>query len=250
MRVTAILSALCALAIFANPAEAGPPFVTDDPVPVDLGHWEVYGFSAATSVHGGTAGTLFGTEINYGAAPNLQLHMIVPLAFDKADGAGMRTGPGDIELGAKYRLVDSGEADWWPQIGIFPLVEVPTGSATRGLGGGRFREYLPVWLQKDFGRWTSYGGGGYWVNPGPGNRNYWFVGWLLQRQVTAHLALGAEIFHQTADSTGGRDTTGFNAGGVYDFNAHYHLLFSAGRGLQNAAAANEVSCYVAIQWTG
>ena len=64
--------------------------------------------------------------------------------------------------------------------------------------------FIPIWLQKDFGDWTTYGGGGYWINPGPGNRNYWFAGWLLQRQVTKQLALGAEVFHQTASMAGRR----------------------------------------------
>jgi hypothetical protein len=35
----------------------------------------------------------------------------------------------------------------------------------------------------------TYGGGGYWINAGPGNKNYWFVGWVLHRQVTDSLAL-------------------------------------------------------------
>ncbi len=86
------------------PAAAGPPFVTDDPVPVDLHHWEVYGFSAATHVAGDTAGTAAGIEVNYGAAPNLQLHVIVPLAFDRPWGGPTATGLGDVELGVKYRL--------------------------------------------------------------------------------------------------------------------------------------------------
>ena len=33
---------------------------------------------------------------------------------------------------------------------------------------------------------------------GTANRDYVYVGWLLQRQVTKQLAIGAEIFHQTA----------------------------------------------------
>jgi predicted CXXCH cytochrome family protein len=55
---------------------------------------------------------------------------------------------------------------------------------------------------KDFGKWTTYGGGGYGFNPGPGNRDYWLVGWQLQRQITNKLTLGAELFHQTAFTTG------------------------------------------------
>ena len=69
-----------AACLAAAPAHAGPPFITDDPEPVDLGHWEVYGFSAGTHTAADTGGTLGGIEVNYGAAPNLQL------ALHRADG--------------------------------------------------------------------------------------------------------------------------------------------------------------------
>ncbi len=233
----------------ATPAAAGPPFRTDDPEPVELGHWEIYGFTAGTHVQDGSGGTLAGVEVNYGGAPNLQLHLIAPLAFDRPAGAPSQTGLGDIELGAKYRFIMPDEDDWYPQMGSFPLLEIPSGDADRGLGGGRMRTFLPVWLQKDFGKWTSYGGAGYWINPGAGNRDYWFAGWLLQYQVIPALALGGEIFHQTADRMDGGGSTGFSLGGIYDFTAHYHLLFSGGRGLQNSAAANQASWYLAIQAT-
>jgi hypothetical protein len=248
-KIRAFAGALVLLAASFSASQAGPPFITDDPEPVELGHWEVYAFSASTQVQGDIGGTLGGTEVNYGAAPNLQLHVIVPLAYDSPSGGPFVAGLGDIELGAKYRFITPGEDDWYPQVGIFPLIEMPAGNPERGLGAGKMREYLPIWLQKDWGDWTSYGGGGYWFNPGAGNQNYWFVGWLLQNQVTKQLALGAEVFHQTADTIGGKDTTSFNVGGIYDFNENYHLLFSGGRGLQNPALTNQFSYYLAIQWT-
>jgi hypothetical protein len=244
------LAAVCAILGAAAPcATAGPPFRTDDPEPVDYQHWEVYGFSTATQVEGGTAGTLPGVEVNYGALPDLQLHIIAPVAFDAVSGSGTRFGYGDTELGVKYRFIDEAKDGWMPQIGIFPLFEAPTGDASRGLGAGHAREFFPVWLQKSFGQWLTYGGGGYWHNPGAGNKDYWFMGWLLQRQITDELALGGEVFHQTADSAGAHDSSGFNLGGIYDFTEHYHLLFSAGRGLQDVPSSNEFSYYVAFQWT-
>lgn len=245
-----------ALAILAMPgaALAGPPFVTDDPEPVDLNHWEVYAFSAGAV--GGHDATGLGPsiEVNYGAAPNLQLHAIVTTAFDAPSGAGGAYGMGDTELGMKYRLLAPGDSDWLPQVGIFPLVELPTGRAGRNLGAGQVQAFLPVWLQKDFGKWTTYGGGGYWINPGPGNRNYWFTGWLLQRQVTDKLALGGEVFHQTANSIDRGGSTGFNLGGQYDFNQHHHLLFSAGHGglqyaVDGGAVVHPLTYYLAFQWT-
>jgi len=241
--------ALCAATIFAGPSLAGPPFRTDDPEPVDYQHWEIYGFSTATQIRDDFGGILVGTEVNYGAAPNLQLHAIVPLAFDNPTGEPLHYGLGDVELGTKYRFVDEDENGLRPQIGIFPLIEIPTGDAHRGLGGGFTRYFVPVWLQKSFDKWTTYGGGGYWIDPGDGNRDFWFVGWLLQRQLTDKLTLGGELFHQTADAVDASDSSGFNLGGFYDVTENHHILFSAGRNFQNATDTNQFSYYVGYQYT-
>lgn len=111
------------------------------------------------------------------------------------------------------------------------------------------RAFLPVWVQKSFGEWTTYGGGGYWINPGAGNRNYWFAGWVLQRKLTEQVTLGGELFHQTADSLGATDSTGFNLGGFYDFTENHHLLFSAGRGIQGANDTNQLSYYLGYRYS-
>lgn len=230
-------------------AIAGPPFRTDDPEPVEYQHWEVYGFSTGTHLQGDTNGVLPGLEVNYGAAPNLQLHLVAPLAFDKPSGGATQYGYGDTELGAKYRFIEEDDNGWRPQFGVFPLVEVPTGDEKRGLGGGHTREFMPLWVQKSFGDWTTYGGGGYWINPGSGNKNYWFFGWLLQRKITDQLTLGGELTRQTAATVGGPNSTGFNLGGIYDITENHHILFSAGRGIQHATETNQFSYYLAYQYT-
>ncbi len=248
LRRVALAAAAVCLSLAS--AHAGPPFRTDDPEPVEYGHWEFYTpFSTATHVKGDTSGVLAGVEINYGAAPDLQLHLITPLVFDKPDDSGLRGGYGDTELGMKYRFIQEDEKGWRPMVGVFPLLEAPSGNAQRGLGTGHAHAFLPLWLQKSFGDWTTYGGGGYWINPGAGNRNYWFAGWLLQRKITENLVLGGEIFHQTASVVGGKEQTSFNLGGIYDISENHHILFSAGRGLQNATTTNEFSYYVAYQLT-
>lgn len=249
-RAGARTAALLAGSLLASGAAvAGPPFRTDDPIPVDYQHWEIYGFSTATGIRGDTSGTLPGLEVNYGAVPNVQLHMIVPLAFDQSAGGGWQEGYGDTELGVKYRFLQEDTQGWLPMAAIFPAVDLPTGDAERGLGTGHTHAFLPLWLQKSFGPWSSDAGLGYWINPGGDNKNYWFFGWELQRQVTKRLALGGEIFHQTADIEGGEDSTGFNLGFIYDFSAHHHLLVSAGSGIENAGATDDFSYYLAYQLT-
>jgi len=225
---------------------AGPPFRTDDPVPVGYRHGEVYLFSAGTHDTGGTGGVGPAVEFNYGPLPDVMLHLITPMAYDAPEGQASHFGYGDTELGVKYRLVH--ETARLPMIGIFPLVEIPTGNSDKGLGNGQAQYFLPVWLQKDLGQWTTYGGGGYWINPGAGNKNYWFSGILLQYNLSESFYLGGEIFYQTADTVHGEDGLGFNLGGSLPLGKDVQLLFSAGRGLTDTSS-NRFSYYISLYYT-
>jgi hypothetical protein len=218
--------------------------VTDDPEPVDLHHWEVYLATQQNHNADGWSGTAPHLEINYGVIPDVQLHLIAPLAYDKPAGEHSHYGYGDTELGFKLRFVH--ETASVPQIGIFPLVELPSGNSARGLGNGKAQVFIPVWLQKKFGDWTTYGGGGYWINPGDGNRNYWYAGWLLQRKLTEKFSAGLEVQYRTTDTVGGRATTALNAGGIWDLSDTYHILFSAGH---TVYGPSEFQGYAALQIT-
>jgi hypothetical protein len=257
IRVSAFVVALAALPI--GPATAGPPFQTDDPEPVPYQHFEFYTLSTGNTVRGDAQGEGPAFEFNYGLIPNGQVHVIAPFTFNSPAGASSQFGYGDTELGFKYRFIDEDKNGAQPMVGAYPLIELPTGNERLGLGAGYTRAYFPLWIQKSFGDWTTYGGGGYWINHGDdtANHDYWYVGWLLQRQVTKQLAIGAEIFHQTAtvafgatDAAATRPTTGLNIGAIYDFDEHNHLLVSLGTGLQNAATTNLFSWYIGYQITG
>lgn len=222
----------------------GPPFLTDDPEPVEHRHWEVYLATLYANSRDATSGTAPHLEVNYGILTDLQLHLIVPLAYNHPKGGATSYGPGDTEFGVKYRFFH--ETENLPQAGIFPLVEIPTGDSDRGLGSGHVPMFLPLWLQKSWGEWTTYGGGGYWINPGGGNRNFWQLGWLGQREITKALTLGAEIFHFSRDSDAGRDRTGYNVGGIFNLSEEHHILFSAG---SDIAGNNRLSAYAGYQLT-
>lgn len=224
-------------------AFAGPPFRTDDPEPVGYRHGEVYLFTAGTRDEEGVSGVGPAVEFNYGILPDTMFHVIIPAAFNSPRGSASHFGYGDTELGIKYRFIH--QTDVLPDVGTFPLMEIPSGDPERGLGNGKMQYFLPLWVQKDFGRWTAYGGGGYWINPGEGNRNWWFSGVLFQYSITEELYLGGEIFHETAATIGGIDSTGFNVGGSLPLPGSFQILFSAGSGLQHAST-NRLSYYIAI----
>lgn len=226
------------------PLHAGPPFFTDDPVPVDLHHWEAYIFATGDRTADGNSVSWPATEFNYGIWPDTQVHLVVPVANVTPAGGTTAAGLGDVEFGIKYRFIHEG-ADT-PQVGVFPMAELPTGSASRGLGNGRVWYRLPVWLQKSWGPWTSDAGGGYVLNSAPGQRNYPFAGWLVQRDLGPHLTLGAELFSQGADTVDGRGFTAFNVGGYLNFTENFSLLFSGGHSIHGEG---HTMWYLALYWT-
>ncbi len=56
----------------------GPPYQTDDPVPVDLHHYEFYTFGAVDGTPAEIDSIGPALEFNWGAIPRVQLHAILP----------------------------------------------------------------------------------------------------------------------------------------------------------------------------
>lgn len=237
--------AVLAAAVLLAPAtgHAGPPYVTDDPEPVQYRHWELYLVTQHFINRGGASGSAPLTDLNYGAWPGLQLHVIGQLTYARPSGGSTFYGVGDTEVGAKFRFID--ESPWYPMVSMYPLFDFPTGDSAHQLGTGHAHAFLSLWLQKSLGPWTSFGGGGLWINPGAGNRDYWYLGWEVQRRISA-LAIGAEIFYTTPDHVGGDTNLRFNVGFLLDLTEHHHLLFSAGRSI---VGDNLLQSYAAYQLT-
>ncbi len=233
-----------AVLVVSTEASAGPPYVTDDPEPVEYHHWEAYLASQSFHDKDGWTGTAPHVEANYGVVPNVQLHVIAPLAYSIPNAGAHAYGYGDTELGVKYRFVQ--ERTWVPMIGTFPLLEVPSGSRSAGLGNGSTQVFLPVWLQKTMGAWQTYAGLGVWIDLGDRDRHWWFFGWQAQRQVFKWLAVGAEIFHTTPQEHGAGGDSRFNIGAVIDLTDSHHVLLSAGRGFEGS---NLFQAYIAYQLT-
>jgi len=234
--IAASLAACC-----CGRALAGPPFLTDDPVPVDLHDSEVY-LSLSTDVSpAGTTADGPVVEVTYGIAPNTQFSVRAPYVFQGSPGANATSGYGDTEVGVKYRFVQ--ETRWSPQIATYPVIEMPTGNAAAGLGNGRAWYQLPVWAQKSWGPWTSYGGGGYAFNDAPGQRSYAFGGWQVQRDVGKFLTLGGEVYYQGATTAGGTHATLYNLGGYYKPSDTVNVLFSIGH---SVAGENHAIGYIGL----
>ncbi len=251
------IAALLVTMTASLPAHAGPPFQTDDPEPVDLGHYEFYVFSGSdgTPVETDSTGPAF--EFNWGALPNTQLHIVAGFGgiFPSNDSAYLPSGAGpsaygllDTEVGVKYRFVSQTSSR--PEIGMFPMIELPTGSYARGLGVGKAWYKLPVWIQKDFGPWTTYGGGGYQVVSQTDYKDFAYAGWLLQRDIGNRWTLGGELFHHGPEGIAAaqtRSATMFDFGGYYYFRKPaFQLLFALGH---SVLGQSESYGYLGLYWT-
>jgi hypothetical protein len=207
----------------AAPAWAGPPYLTDDPVPTDTGHWEIYAFTAGE----GRRSTLdedAGFDLNYGPVKDVQLTATLPLSFSHAPLEGWQSGTGDLELAVKYRFFHDEKQGF--SAAIFPRVILPTASHSPG---EKARLLLPLWLGKDFAGGTSlFGGGGYLITPGPGNRNFWQAAAALTHDVSKQVSIGAEITRQGPDTAGGTAQTRAGLGSIVQLGGPASLLFSGG----------------------
>lgn len=227
-------------------AFAGPPFITDDPEPVEVNHWEInYAVSKTWRAEGSSAGVP-SIDINYGYSPNIQLHAQPKYAYE-IDGKESHSGIDNTEIGVKYRLFNQQfiNANW--MVGIYPMLQLPTGASALGSSRGKVQAFLPLWVQRNSEDWTIYGGVGYRLNNYIDSKNSWFSGVTVLYRLTNKVQIGGEMFHETAGSVGEKSASGFNMGGILNATDNYHVLFSLGKGLSNVSSTNQFSGYIALQ---
>jgi hypothetical protein len=238
-----VVRAMLAVASFgARLAFAGPPYVTDDPVPTERGHWEIYQFVGGGHAQGVSTGEA-GLDFNYGGARDLQLTVVIPAAYERSSGTHI--GLGVIETAAKFRFVHEEPGSARPDIAVFPRLFWPT--AAPRFAAQRLNLLLPIWLGKTLGNWSVFGGGGYQFNPGRDARDFWLTGIEISHAAGARLSIGAEIYHRSSDAPDGMSFTGINLGMVCSLSEHWSLLASAGPGIRNAGETAQYTFYLALR---
>ncbi len=236
-----ILAALFAATFAATPTIAGPPFLTDDPEPTEQGHWEIYAPLMEVSGKGSAYEGSIGTEINYGATRDVQVTLGLPVAFAH-DGTRTQWGASDVALSVKYRFYHDEGAGL--SIAAFPGLTLPTAKAA--FGNGRVTAFLPVWAQKDLGAWTVFGGGGYAINPGEGNQNYWTGGIAVSRQIAPNLLIGVEADREGASTIEGAGATSLGLGAILSLHAPFRVLASGGPTFVDGGGSPGLHAFVAV----
>ena len=230
-------------------AAQGPPFQIDDPVPVDLHHYEFYVFGAMDGTPLETDSVGPALEFNWGAIPRVQLHAILPWGAVAPSDGPVVFGLTDTELGVKLAIFK--ETRRLPQIGTFTMFEMPTGSYSKGLSVGKVWYKLPLWLQKNIGHWLLDGGAGYQVVPQTGYRNFPYGGFLLKYSFGERLEIAAETFSHGREGMAApqtRASTMIDVGGYYHFKNHpgQEFLFCYGH---SVAGQTENYAYLGLYWT-
>lgn len=220
--------------VLASAAQAGPPFMTEDPEPPPPGGWEINVPFILARTPGETEMNAPLVDLNYGL-PNVQLKVEGPVGVVHHDHGGAAVGPGDLLAGVKWRCFEHEKAQL--QAGIYPQVLAPTGDRRHGLGEGQPAYVLPLLAQKGWSKWTLYGNVGYWWQTAADRQNFWYAGAVLERELNERLSLGVEWFGNTPMERTGRPDVAFNVGGAWKLSPHVNVLFSAGRDVIGDARA-------------
>ena len=240
MKLQAALAGVACL-FAVNSAQAGPPFVTDDPEPPPPGGWEINIPFILERTPGQTEMDAPLFDLNYGL-PDIQLKLEVPIRVVHEDSNGTAAGAGDLLIGVKWRFYNNEQSQL--QIGTYPQLLLPTGDESHNLGEGRFAFVLPLVAQKSWDKWTLYGNVGFWWRTAGETGNYVYAGAVLEREINDRLTLGVELFGNSPKERRANSDFAFNIGGKWKLSAHLNLLFASGRDIVGDTTA---MAYVGLQ---
>lgn len=226
-------------------AQAGPPFLTNDPGTPGNANWEINLASMQTITRGAASYQLPQIDLNFGVGDRVQLTYEIPYILQSSGGGRVESGWGNGYPGIKWRFVDQGEGGW--QLSTFPQLETAGSPSARDKGiavpGPRY--LLPLEISRAIGPVNVDVEVGFYVaGHGPKERT---LGLVVGRPLTDRLELDAEISDDRVYDGGPRATT-LDIGGRYKLRPGIIALFMAGRGIDGAGGGQpQFVGYVGIQ---
>jgi Putative MetA-pathway of phenol degradation len=140
---TAAALVLLVLLTAGGSARAQQPFVSDDAEVTPKGRWHFEYLSEFAWLSRDAAPDLRqdtnNLVVQYGLAEKLEVNLDFPLiGIERQRGAalGSAFGLGDVDLAAKYKLVEENPGGIRPALTLVVAVELPTGNKTTQLGSG------------------------------------------------------------------------------------------------------------------
>jgi hypothetical protein len=211
MKQATLLLFGCAVAVLApRPrtahAQAGPPFLTNDPGTPGNANWEINLASMQTITRGASAYQAPQIDLNFGVGDRVQLTYEIPYVVGTSSGEPVQRAWSNAFPGLKWRFLDLGETGW--QASVFPQVETASRGAERaGIAEAGPRYLLPVEASRNFGPIAIDFEAGYYL-PGHGPRERIF-GFAAGRSFTARDKVATGVI---ALFMAGRSVNGFAHG--------------------------------------
>jgi hypothetical protein len=242
--------ALCGIVVLLKAqspayAQAGPPFLTNDPGTPGSTNWEINVGSMQTVSRGSASYQVPQLDLNFGLGDTVQLTYEIPFVLAAGSGQPLRSGWGNGFPGVKWRFLDQGKDGW--QMSVFPQVEtgVSRSAEERGIGGAGPRYLLPLEVTKSIGLLdVDFEAGYYLAGRGPKER---ILGIVAGRSVSDNFEVDAEIYDDRVYDAGPHSTT-LDIGGRYKLARGLIALFMAGRSLDGFSNGQpEFVGYVGIQ---
>lgn len=238
----------CTITLFAlgsgsAGAQAGPPFLTNDPGTPGNANWEINLASMQTIARGVGSYQVPQIDLNFGVGDRIQLTYEIPFILQTGTGQPLQSGWGNGYPGVKWRFLDQGEDGW--QMSTFPQVETAASLLARqkGIAVAGPRYLLPLEVTRKVGPLDIDFEAGYYVaGRAPGER---ILGFVAGRSVSERLELDAEIyasyfiFNETVKITANFSTTGVFQSGTLEVDGSLNpwkspTLGSSPNGYQNA----------------
>jgi hypothetical protein len=238
------LMVLLSLAQTAH-AQAGPPFLTNDPGTPGNANWEINLGSAQTIARGTSFYQVPQIDLNFGLGERIQLTYEIPYVLQTASGQPNESGWGNGYPGVKWRFLDQGEDGW--QMSTFPQVETAASRPAREkeIAAPGPRYLLPIEVSKAIGPLDfDLEAGYYFLGHAPKER---IIGIVVGRQVSARLEFDAELYDDRAHDALPHSTT-LDVGGRYKLTQGVIALFMAGRSVNGLSAGQpEFMGYFGVQ---
>jgi len=241
----------CTITLFAlgsgsAGAQAGPPFLTNDPGTPGNANWEINLASMQTIARGVGSYQVPQIDLNFGVGDRIQLTYEIPFILQTGTGQPLQSGWGNGYPGVKWRFLDQGEDGW--QMSTFPQVETAASLLARqkGIAVAGPRYLLPLEVTRKVGPLDIDFEAGYYVaGRAPGER---ILGFVAGRSVSERLELDAEIYDDRAQHTTPHATT-LDLGGRYRLRGGMIALFMAGRSINGPGDGQpEFIGYVGVQF--
>ena len=225
-------------------AQAGPPFLTNDPGTPGNDNWEINIASAQSISRGVAAYQVPQIDLNFGLGDRIQLTYQIPYVIQTDATQSRKTGWSNAYAGVKWRFGGSSDGGW--QVATFPQLETDglTSAQRKGIAVSGPRLLLPLEVTKRLGPLDVDFEVGYYLPKD--NVRERTLGLVVGRSLSERLDLAVELYNDRVSGAPPAGTT-LDVGGRFKLRRGFIALFMAGRSVSNSANGPSVIGYIGVQ---